>query len=168
MQAIFEALAFDPWTFLIQAINVLVVLGLLYVILWKPLSRTLHHREEKIEGDLKEAASIREQADEMLSSYQQQLDQARQEAESILQRANEMAETTRSEIVTQAKAEAARVLEQARLELEKEKTAAIAAIQSQTADLVVTVAGKVMARTLTSEDQEHLLQEALAEVERLQ
>ena len=104
----------------------------------------------------------------MLSSYQQQLDQARQEAESILQRANEMAETTRSEIVTQAKAEAARVLEQARLELEKEKTAAIAAIQSQTADLVVTVAGKVMARTLTSEDQEHLLQEALAEVERLQ
>ena len=168
MQAIFEALAFDPWTFLLQAINVLVVLGLLYLILWKPLNRTLQNREEKIEGDLREAASIREQAGEMLASYQQQLDQARQEAQGILQRANAMAETTRSEIISQAKAEAARILEEARQELEKEKSAAIAAIQNQAAELVVAVAGKVMARTLTPEDQEHLLQEALAEVERLQ
>jgi F-type H+-transporting ATPase subunit b len=78
-----------------------------------------------------------------------------------------MAEVTRTEIVAQAKEEAARALEQARLELEKEKRSAIAAIRSQTADLVVAAASKVLARTLTSEDQEHLLQEALAEVERL-
>lgn len=102
-----------------------------------------------------------------MASYQQQLNQAQQEAQNILQRANEMAEVTRTEIVAQAKEEAARALEQARLELEKEKRSAIAAIRSQTADLVVMAASKVLARTLTSEDQEHLLQEALAEVERL-
>ena len=53
-------------------------------------------------------------------------------------------------------------MEQARLELEKEKRSAIAAIRSQAADLVVAAASKVLARTLTSEDQEHLLQDALA------
>lgn len=167
MDAIFEALAFNIWTFLFQTINVLVVLGGLYLILWKPLKKTLASRGEKIEGDLREAASAREKADELLASYQQQLNQAQQEAQNILQRANEMAEVTRSEIVAQAKEEAARALEQARLELEKEKRSAIAAIRSQTADLVVAAASKVLARTLTSEDQEHLLQEALAEVERL-
>ena len=167
MDAIFEALAFNIWTFLFQTINVLVVLGGLYLILWKPLKKTLASRGEKIEGDLKEAASAREKAEELLASYQQQLNQAQQEAQNILQRANEMAEVTRSEIVAQAKEEAARALEQARLELEKEKSSAIAAIRNQAADLVVAAASKVLARTLTSEDQEHLLQEALAEVERL-
>jgi F-type H+-transporting ATPase subunit b len=102
-----------------------------------------------------------------LASYQQQLNQAHQEAQAILQRANEMAEVTRSELVAQAKEEAARALEQARLEIEKEKRLAMAAIRSQAAELVVMATGKVLARTLTSEDQEHLLQEALAEVERL-
>ena len=168
MDAIFKALDFNIWTFLLQAINVLVVLGGLYLILWKPLDKTLASREEKIEGNLREAASAREKADEMLSSYQQQLSQARQESREILQRAAETAEITRSEIVAQAREEAARALEQARLEIEREKRLAIAAIRNEAADIVVTAAGKVLARTLDAKEQEHLLQEALAEVERLQ
>lgn len=167
MEAIFDALAFNIWTFLLQTVNVLVVLGGLYLILWKPLSKTIKSRGEKIEGDLREAASAREKADELLASYQQQLKEAHQEAQAILQRAAEMAEVTRSELVAQAKEEAARALEQARLEIEKEKRVAMAAIRSQAAELVVMATGKVLARTLTSEDQEHLLQNALAEVERL-
>ncbi|NLL21370.1 MAG: F0F1 ATP synthase subunit B [Firmicutes bacterium] len=167
MEAIFEALAFDIWTFLFQTVNVLVVLGGLYLILWKPLNKAMQTRGEKIEGDLREAASAREKADELLASYQQQLKEAHQEAQAILQRAAEMAEVTRSELVAQAKEEAARALEQARLEIEKEKRVAMAAIRSQAAELVVMATGKVLARTLTSEDQEHLLQNALAEVERL-
>ncbi len=159
-----------PWllTFLLQTVNVLIVLGGLYLILWKPLSKTIKSRGEKIEGDLKEAASAREKADELLASYQLQLNEAHQEAQAILQRAAEMAEVTRSELVAQAKVEAGRALEQARLEIEKEKRSAVAAIRSQAAELVVMATGKVLARTLTSEDQEHLLQDALAEVERLQ
>jgi F-type H+-transporting ATPase subunit b len=168
MEAIFDALAFNIWTFLLQTVNVLVVLGGLYLILWKPLSKTIKSRGEKIEGDLREAASAREKADELLASYQQQLNEAHQEAQAILQRAAEMAEVTRSELVAQAKEEAARALEQARLEIEKEKRSAMAAIRSQAAELVVMATGKVLARTLTSEDQEYLLQDALAEVERLQ
>lgn len=167
MEAIFDALAFNIWTFLLQTVNVLVVLGGLYLILWKPLNKAMQTRGEKIEGDLREAASAREKADELLASYQQQLKEAHQEAQAILQRAAEMAEVTRSELVAQAKEEAARALEQARLEIEKEKRVAMAAIRSQAAELVVMATGKVLARTLTSEDQEHLLQNALAEVERL-
>ncbi|NLJ56842.1 MAG: F0F1 ATP synthase subunit B [Firmicutes bacterium] len=168
MEGILEALGINGWTFLLQAINVLVVLGGLYLLLWKPLNQALVSREEKIEGDFKHAASVREEAAEILASYKQQLSQAQQESEAILQRANEMAGVTRSEAAAQAKEETARVLEQARLEIEKEKKLAIAAIRSQVADIVVVVTNKVLARTLDVKDQEYLLQEALAEVERLQ
>ena len=116
MQAIFEALAFDPWTFLLQAINVLVVLGLLYLILWKPKPNLAKPGGKS--KDLREAASIKEQAGEMMASYQQQLDQARQEAQNILQRANAMAESTRRND-RPGQGEAARILEEARLELGK-------------------------------------------------
>jgi len=59
MAEIFQALSFEPWTFLFQAINVAIVLGLLYLILWKPLSQSFANREEKIEGDLRKANSAK-------------------------------------------------------------------------------------------------------------
>lgn len=168
MEAILEALSFDLWTFIFQTINVLIVLVGLYLILWKPLSKTLNSRSEKIEGDLREASFAKEKAEELLASYQKQLTEAQQDAREILQRTTEMAEAARMDIIAQAKAEAARIMEQARQELEKEKKAALVAIRSQAADLVIVATGKVLDRILTSEDQEQLLRNALAEVERLQ
>ncbi|NLA27163.1 MAG: F0F1 ATP synthase subunit B [Firmicutes bacterium] len=168
MGAIFDALSFNVWTFLFQAVNVAVVLGLLYFILWKPLSQNFANREEAIEGDLKKAASAKEEAEKILSNYQHKIDEAHQEAQAILEKTTKMAETTRTELVTQAREEAGQVMEQARMEIEREKRAALADIRRQAADLVVMTAGKVMARTLTPNDQEHLIKEALSEVERLQ
>jgi F-type H+-transporting ATPase subunit b len=168
VKEIFQALSFEPASFLLQAINVLVILLLLYKFLWKPLTQTMANREEKITGDLREAASAKEQAEEMLASYQQKIEKANQEGQVILERATKMAEGTRSEMIAQAKEEAARVVEQARVEIEKEKRKALAAIRNQAADLVVVTTGKVLARTLSSGDHEHLVREALTEVERLQ
>ena len=165
---IFEALGFHPMTFLFQAINVSVIVLVLYKFLWKPLIQSMANREEKIEGDLREAASAREKAEEIIASYQQKIDLADQEAQAILERAAKMAESNRMEMIALAREEAARALEQSRVDIEKEKRAALAAIRSQAADLVVMAAGKVLARTLTSGDHEHLLREALTEVERLQ
>jgi F-type H+-transporting ATPase subunit b len=166
--AIFEALSFNIKTFLFEAANVAVVLGLLYFILWKPLAKSFADREESIEGNLKKAASAREEAEEILSGYQQKISEANREAQAILEKTTEMAETTRTEIVARAREEAGRVMEQARMEIEREKRAALADIRRQAADLVVTTAGKVMARALTPDDREHLVKEALSEVERLQ
>lgn len=168
MAAIFEALKFEPATFFFQALNVAVVMVILYFILWKPLSKSFNDREEQIGGDLKKASSAREEAEELLSSYQHRIDEAHREAQTILEKTAKMAETTRVEIVAQAREEAGRVMEQARMEIEREKRAALADIRLQAADLVVTTAGKVMARALTPSDQEHLVKEALSEVERLQ
>lgn len=168
MQAIFQALNFNPWTFLFQALNLLVVMGLLYVLLYKPLGRILADREARIEGDLNNAAAAREKAENILAEYRQQLQGARQEAQTILDRAAKMAEETRTEIINRAREEAERTLEQARGEIEGEKSKALAAIRSEAASLAVLAAGKVLERSLTPDDQERLAREALAEVERLQ
>nr|WP_277998755.1 F0F1 ATP synthase subunit B [Moorella sulfitireducens] len=151
-----------------QVIDLLVVMGVLYILLYKPLGKILADREVKIEGDLRDAATAKEKAQQMLKEYQQQLQDARQEAQAILDRASKMAEETRAEIVARAKEEAGRALEQARAEIEGEKGKALAAIRSEAAALAVLAAGKVLGRTLTPDDQERLAREALDEVERLQ
>lgn len=168
MEAIIEALGFNPWTFLFQVANVVLILLALYFILWKPLTKSFNNREQKIEEDIREATSAREKAEEILATYQEKNEQAHQEAQAILERSVKMAEATRLEIVAQAEEEAARTLEQARQEIEREKRLAMANLRSQAADLVLTATSKVLARTLTSGDQEYLAREALAEVERLQ
>ena len=168
MDAIIEALGFEPWTFLFQAINVSVILAALYFVFWKLLVKALRNREENIEGNLKEAASAREKAEEVLTSYQQKIDQAHQETQAILEKAAKLGETARTEMIAEAKEEASRILEQAHRDIEREKRAAMAGIRSQAADLILMATTRVLARTLTPSDQEHLVKEALAEVERIQ
>ena len=168
MSEILGALSFDPWTFLLQAVNVSVVLVVLYFILWRPLAQNFANREDSIEGNLKKAASAREEAEEVLAGYQHKINEANEEAQAILEKTTQLAETTRAEIVAQAREEAGRVIEQARMEIEREQRAALADIRKEAADLVVATAGKVMARALTPDDREHLVKEALSEVERLQ
>ena len=58
MDAIMEALGLDFWTFLFQFINILIILAALLFFFWKPIIKMLDSREEKIEGNLKEAASV--------------------------------------------------------------------------------------------------------------
>ncbi|NLW06635.1 MAG: F0F1 ATP synthase subunit B [Clostridia bacterium] len=168
MEAIFDALSLDLWTLGWQVVNLLFVMGVLYYFLHKPLGRILAEREAKIEGSLNEAALAKEKAQSMLAEYQQQLANARQEAQDILDRAAKMADETKEQIISKAREEANRTLEQAQAEIENEKVKALAAIRSEAATLAIMAAGKVLERSLTTEDQIRLAREAVAEMERLQ
>ena len=97
-----------------QTVNVLVVLGGLYLILWKPLSKTIKSRGEKIEG-ISGSGFCQRKGRRAFGLLPATTKRGTSGAQAILQRAAEMAEVTRSELVAQAKEEAARALEQARL-----------------------------------------------------
>lgn len=168
MEAIFKALNFNIWTFLWQALDLLIVMGVLYVLLYKPLGKILAEREAKIEGSLKDAAAAKEKAERLLKEYETQLAGARQEAQAIIERANRLGEEMREEIVKRAREEANRTLEQARAEIAGEKAKALAAIRDEAANLAILVANKIIRKSLTPDDQKRLLEESVAEVERLQ
>lgn len=168
MEAILHALNLNLWTLLWQVVNLLFVMGVLFIFLYKPLGKILADREDKIEGSLNDAAAAKEKAESMLAEYQKQLQNARQEAQAILDRAAKMGQETKEEIIARAREEANRTLEQARAEIEGEKSKALAAIRNEAATLAIMAAGKVLERALTDEDQMRLAREAVAEVERLQ
>ncbi len=168
MAAVLEALHFSFSTFILQAINLIIVIGLLYKLLYKPLLKVLDERDGKIDGQLKNAESAKQEAENMLSEYKSQLSKAQQEAQGILENAKKMGADTREQIVSEAREEAGKTLEKAKKEIEIEKTKALGEIRSEATTLAVLAAGKVIKKELKPEDHKKLVEEFVDEVGEVQ
>lgn len=97
---------FDLFTFFAQIVNFLILLWLLRRFLYRPVTRVMAEREERITARLKEAREQRREAEQEAEAYRQQkasLDEKRQQ---LLADAEEEAEARRQELLEQAEADA--------------------------------------------------------------
>ncbi len=168
MADILAALHFKPWTFIMMAFNLLIVALVLNKLVYKPVSKLLEEREQKIEGSLRDAALAKQRAEEQLKEYEARMQSARQEAQEIIARAQKLGAEMQESIVNQAREEARKTMEKAKAEIQGEKAKALAAIREEVATLAVLAAGRVIGRSLTPADHERLVQEFIAEVGEVQ
>jgi F-type H+-transporting ATPase subunit b len=122
-------------------------------------------RQRAIEETIDTAERTRKEADELLAEYRQRLQEARQQAEDIVARARRAAERHQEEAVQSTGKKQQEMLEQARRDIETETRLALERIRKEVADLTVIATEKVTRKTLTSEDHQRLIQEALREVD---
>jgi F-type H+-transporting ATPase subunit b len=125
----------------------------------------LDKRQRAIEETIDTAERTKREADQLLSEYRQRLQEARQQADDIVARARKAAETYQQETTQAATQKQQEMLEQARRDIEVETRLALERIRKEVADLTVLATEKVTRKTLTTEDQQRLVQEALAEVD---
>lgn len=163
-----SALNFDLWAFIPQVVNLLITIGVLYIIGYKPVTKMLLEREEKIEGAINDAAQKREEAEALLAKYQEQIQGARNEAQAIIANATKVGEEMKEEIVNNAREEAAKSLERAKAEIEREKAKALAEIKAEMATLVVLAAGRVIDKELSPQEHERLIKDFIVEAGELQ
>jgi len=124
---------------------------------WKPLLNGLNARRNHIEQELKSAEDSRVKAEHMLEDYKQQgLAVVREAAEQAQQYQHQAAEKTREE--TQA------IRRRAHEEIESARTAALEDLWRQTNELLLHVSSEVLGRALTEEDNQRLIDEAVARV----
>jgi len=69
-----------PGLLIVQGVIFLLVLWFLNKVLFKPILKILHGREEKIEGSLSEADETEKKAEKTLEQYNEKFRQARKEA----------------------------------------------------------------------------------------
>lgn len=162
--AVASPIELNLWTFVFQAVNVLLVMAVLYKFLYQPISSIIAKREETIESSLQKAVSIREEAERLLAEYKGRLDQAAQEAQDVIDRANRAAEESRRQTVSEAQEEATRTLEKAKREIAAEREKALSAIRDEVATLAILAAGKAIGKALTAEDHKRLVSEFVAQV----
>jgi F-type H+-transporting ATPase subunit b len=129
------------------------------------IQNELDKRQRAIEETIETAERTRREADELLSEYRQRLQEARQQAEDIVARARRAADRHQEEVTEAARAKQQQMLDQARRDIETETRMALERIRKEVADLTVIATEKVTRKTLTSEDHQRLIQEALEEVD---
>ena len=149
------------WTLLVFGIS----LWVLAKYAFPRIAEALDRRQKAIEDSIDAAETTRKEAEQILAEYRERLAEARGQADDIVSRARKTGEAAENEIVADARAKREEMMEQTRRDIEAETRRAIQAIRSEVADLTVLATEKVARKSLTSEDQKRLVDEALSELD---
>lgn len=152
--------------FIAQLINFGIVLLVLWKWVFKPVSRNLQKRTEKIDQSLKQAAEIAQEKEHFDAWKTKEISAVRTQAGAIIDKSKSEAANLKSEILAKAKAEQAVVVAQGLAEIESAKQKAVSEAKSQLADLVVLAAEKVLKEKLDPAADKKLIKEALKEAAR--
>lgn len=146
-------------TLVLTMINFLVFFAILRAILYRPLMAMLDRRREEIASGLAKAAEAEKRAEELRRDFDAQVASARREAQDIVNKALSEVEEVRAKRMAEIEEEASRRLEKAREAISLEKERAVAALREEVATLAVLAAGKVLERSITTEDHKRLVDE---------
>jgi F-type H+-transporting ATPase subunit b len=129
------------------------------------IGEALEKRANAIREQLESAEKQREEADELLEEYRHRLKEAREQADDIVARARKAAEAAVAEATAEGVTKREELVAAARRDIETETRRSLERIRKEVADLTVLATEKVTRKALDPEDQQRLVEEALAEVD---
>ena len=142
----------------------LLLLAVLGMFAWKPISQGLEKREAGIAKAIDDAKKASEAAAVAMKEYQKKLEAAQTQAQEMVSQARKDAEASGQRIVADAQAEAARQRDRALADIETAKQAALAELAGRSTDMAFSLARRVVGRELNTNDHQNLIQEALRQM----
>jgi len=128
------------------------------------LNQAMQDRTDKIQGDLEKAESERQEAEQLLARYEEQLKDARGEANRIIEESRKTADQMRQDLLERAEEESRQVVARAQEEIRAERDRAFAQLRSQVGALSVELASRVVGMELDSERQRRLVDDYIDEI----
>lgn len=145
-----------------EIVSFAILFFVLYKFAFPGILSVLEEREKKIKDSLDQAERHRAEAESRLKEYEAKLNAASKEADGILAAAKERAQRILEENEQRLAADAERIKGDATREIDQERRKAVQEIRTQTTDLALMVAEKVVERSLTDSDHRRLADDALA------
>ncbi len=149
------------WTLLVFVASML----LLRRFAFPAIRDALDRRQKSIEDAIDTAERTRVEADKLLAEYRERLTEARGQADEIVTRARRAAEEHEHEAIEAARQRREHLLEETRRDIEVETRRAIAEIRDEVTNLTILATEKVTRKTLDSDDQRRLVEEAIGELD---
>jgi F-type H+-transporting ATPase subunit b len=159
-----SGIVFNGFWILVAALNFLFFLAVLQVFAFRPVSRMLEERRNRIEQGLRDADAARLEREEAANERLSVLAQARAEAEDILTRAQRLADENRERDMAETRAQLEQMRERAAADINAERERALADVRGQVAELALSAAARVVGETMTSQRERRLVEEFLTEV----
>ena len=148
---------------LTQLVAFLVFFGLLYLVLYKPMTRMLDSRSSRIRESLEAADRARQEAASSAEQVERELGDARNQGQALIAEARTAASQFRQQEDARTRAEMEAMLERARAEIGRERDAAVEQVRRQFADLAITAAERVVERSLDKDAHAQLIDKVLEE-----
>jgi len=150
-------------TLIAQIVNVVILLGLLYIVAYKPVMRMLDERSRRIKESMEQTEAIKEKAARAEEEVKKQLEAASREGQERIAQAIQIGEDVKQKAQQEARQEAETLISRARTEIQRERDEVIDELRKEVADLTILAAGKVIERSLDKKAYRELIDKVLEE-----
>jgi len=151
------------WT----VVTFLILAFLLGKYAWKPLLAAVETRETGIRDSIDGAKREREEAQKLLDEHRAMLNLARKERADAVEAGRKDAERLKAEILEEARKQREQLMRQAQAQIDAGLRQARAELKGEAADLAIQAAGKLLGKNLDDQTQRRIVEEYLAELERM-
>ena len=149
---------------LIYIINFFVTLMLLYLLLYKPVSKVLSERKERLAKVLSEATVKREEADALLLEAKAELAGTNEKAKQLSHEALDNAMNDAENIIDNAQEKADEMIARAREKMESEWQAALERAYAEIVSFAGGLASHILTREVTVEDNREIVNRFFSEL----
>jgi F-type H+-transporting ATPase subunit b len=158
-----DKLGIDAPSLVAFLINFFILLGLLTLVLYKPVTRMLDQRAAKIKDGLEQAERIRDEAVRAEEAVKAEIEVGRKEGQAIVAQAAQTADRLKEEARAAARQEAEGLIAKARTEIDRERDESFNQLRQEFADLSIAAAEKVIGQALDKKAHQKLIDNVLEE-----
>lgn len=149
----------------IQLVNTCILCFALSKLLYKPVTKFLNARKERVANQIDIAQNRLNEAEALKAEYEEKLKNIEVEKNTILEKARVQAKANGQQIVAEAKAEAENIHTRAMTDIKREEEKAKDEIKKQIIEVSSLVSGKFIAAKMTEEEQNKLVDDTISDLE---
>ena len=154
----------NPWTALFVLLNTLTIFFVGKKYLFGPVTKIIEDRKKEIDDMYDSAGKAEKDAKAMEAEYRLKLENAGQTSERLVKEAVARGQAREEEIIRQANAEADAIRTKASADIAQEKKKAVNEAKDEISVIALAIAGKVVGKELTENDQTALVDQFIEEL----
>ena len=159
-----ELLGVNPWTALFTLANTVTLFLVMKKFLFGPVMKMIEARQQEIDDLYANANTAEKNAKALEQEYTEKLAVAQDTSERIVKEAVARGQSREEEILREANREASAIMDKANADIALEKKKAINDAKDEITVIAMAIAGKVVGRSLTEEDQTQLVDSFIEEL----
>jgi F-type H+-transporting ATPase subunit b len=144
-------------------VNFVILFALLSIVAYKPITKMLKERQDKIRESMEQAEKIKEETARSEQEIKAHLEQARKDGQGVIAQATQIGERLKEEAKQSARQEAEALIAKARGEIQRERDKSIEELRAEFADIAILAAEKVIKETVDKKKHRKLIDEVLKE-----
>ena len=149
------------WDLGMQLFNTLIIVGILYIFIHKPVTAMLDKRKQGIAQNIDDAKAAKADAIELKADYEERIAKIDEEAAQILKEARAKALVREEQIIAEAKKEAQNIKEKAAKDILLEQERVKDEMKTQMIDVSTLMASKFVALSLDEAKQNEIIDEII-------